>query len=61
MNAIVSMEEDPMPSSTSALASFVKAAKGRVQGDTFCSSLDSSLPGISGYRKRSTSLPRRGA
>ena len=59
--AIDSMKEDSLLSSTSALASLSKAAKGRGQGSSSRSPLDFARPGTSGYRKRPASPSRRGS
>ena len=60
MNAIDSMKEDSLLSSTSSLAAISKASKSRSQSSSR-SPLDFPRPGTSGYRKRTASPSGRAA
>ena len=59
LDAIASMKEDSLLSSTSALAAISKATRGKSQSSSR-SPLDFTCPGTSGYRKQSASPPRCG-
>ena len=59
-DAIASMKEDSLLSSTSSLAAISKASKSKGSNSSR-SPLDYSKPGTSGYRKCTASPPRRGA